>query len=346
MILPGIGLATLLLAAAASPGAGPTPAAAPDGPAVVTEARPAMGTLCSVTLAGVEPGVARVAFDAVWAVYARVDEALNEWRPESSLSGLNAAAGRGWVPLPADLCQVLEAATAGAAATGGRFDATWAALSDLWRFDGSQVTPPSDDDLAARCPLVDYRGLQLAPAPGGACWGRLARPGMRVGLGGIAKGWAVDEAARALRALGLRDFLLQAGGDLYAAGRRGSRAWRVSVRAPHGGPLDALAALDVEDAAFSTSGDSERHFEHQGRRYHHVLDPRTCRPALGGQAASVLARSALQAEILSKAVLIEGAPGGLALAEAAGAEVLLVDGEGRTHATAALAARLRPAGPP
>lgn len=314
--------------------------------AVVTESRPAMGTLCTVTLAAVDPARAQAGLDAAFAVFARVDEAMNEWRPASPLSALNAAAGHGWVALPADLCEVLAAAKAGAERTGGRFDATWAALSDLWRFDGTQAAPPSQADLAARCPLVGHHGLDLAALPGGGCWARLARVGMRVGLGGLAKGWAVDEAARTLRALGLHDFLLQAGGDLYAAGRRGEEPWRIEVRSPRGGPLDPLGgftALEVEDAAFSTSGDSERFFEQGGRRYHHVLDPRTCRPALGGQSASILARSALEAEILSKAVLIEGAPGGLGLATAAGAEALLVDGEGRLHATPGLSARLRSA---
>jgi thiamine biosynthesis lipoprotein len=337
-LAPLLAAALPLAAAAAGPAGGPADA-------VATEARPAMGTLCSVTLAGVDPARARAGFEAAFAVFARVDEAMNEWRAESPLSALNDAAGGGWVALPADLCEVLAAARDGAARTGGRFDPTWAALSDLWRFDGVQASPPAEAELAARCPLVGHGGLWLAAAPGGACWARLARPGMRVGLGGVAKGWAVDEAARALRALGFRDFLLQAGGDLYAAGRRGAAPWRVAVRAPHGGPLDALATLDVEDAAFSTSGDSERFFEQGGRRYHHVLDPRTCRPARGGQAATVLAPTALQAEVLSKAVLVEG-PGGLALASAAGAEALLVDGDGRLHATPALAARLRPAGAP
>jgi thiamine biosynthesis lipoprotein len=335
--------ALLVLATSVAP-----PAAAAAGLAVVTETRPAMGTLCSVTLAGVEPARAQAALEAAFAVFTRVDEVMNEWRPESPLSALNGAAGQGWVALPADLCEVLAAAKAGAGRTGGRFDPTWAALSDLWRFDGARAAPPSQEELEARCPLVGHGGLDLAAAPGGACWARLARAGMRVGLGGIAKGWAVDEAARTLRALGHRDFLLQAGGDLYAAGRRGEAPWRVAVRSPHGGPLDTLAgfaALDVEDAAFSTSGDSERFFERDGRRLHHVIDPRTCRPARGGQAASILAGTALEAEILSKAALVEGAPGGLALATGAGAEALLVDGEGRLHATPGLSARLRPAAP-
>jgi len=314
------------------------------GPAVVTERRPAMGTLCTVTLAGVEPAGAGPGLEAAFAVFDRVDQVMNEWRPDSPLSALNAAAGQGWVALPGDLCQVLALAKAGAERTGGRFEPTWAAVSELWRFDGTQAAPPPDALLAERCRLVGHQGMVLEPLPGGGCRARLERVGMRVGLGGIAKGWAIDQAARALRALGHRDFLLQAGGDLYAGGQLGGAPWRVDVRDPRGGPLDALATLEVRDQAFSTSGDSEHAFEAGGRRYHHVLDPRTCRPAPGVRSVSILAASAVEAEILSKAVMVEGSATGLELAAAAGAEALLVDGEGRRHATPGLAGRLRPAG--
>ena len=315
------------------------------GPAVVTESRPAMGTLCTVTLAGVAPETAAAGIEAAFAAFDRVDQVMNEWRPESPLSALNARAGRGWVDLPADLCQVLSLAKSGAERTGGRFDPTWAALSDLWRFDGTQAVAPPEAVLEARCRLVGHRGLELALLAGGGCRARLVLPGMRVGLGGIAKGWAVDQAARALRALGFRDFLVQAGGDLYVSGRRGEAPWHVSVRAPRGGVLDALAALDVEDRAFSTSADSERFFEERGRRLHHVLDPRTCRPAEGVRSVSILAATAVEAEILSKAVMVEGGQGGLGLATDAGAEALLIDAEGRLQATPGLVARLRPAPP-
>jgi thiamine biosynthesis lipoprotein len=317
-------------------------AAVAGGDAVVSESRPAMGTLATVTLAGVPAEAAGPGIEAAFAVFARVDAVMNEWRPASPLSRLNADAGRGWVALPPDLCEVLALAKAGAERTGGLFDPTWAALSDLWRFDGATASPPDAARLRAACALVDHRALALRPRRGGGCEGRLARAGMRVGLGGIAKGWALDAAARALRDLGHADFLLQAGGDLYAAGRRGAAPWTVGVRDPRGGRLDAIARASVSDRAFSTSGDSEQAFVAGGRRYHHLIDPRTCEPALATRSVSVLARSAVDAEILGKALFAAGGQDALALAAREGAEAIVVTSSGEVLATPGLRAALPP----
>ncbi len=314
-------------------------AASAPATAEVSEARPGMGTLLRVTVVA-PPERAAAGIEAAFRVFERVDRVMNEWREDSPLSRLNRRAGRGWVRLPADLCEVLALGLDGARATGGLFDPTWAAVSDLWRFEGEAAVPPDDGVLTARCALVGWRGLELRRRSASGCEARLLRRGMRVGLGGLAKGWAVDRAARALRARGLRDFLLQAGGDLYAAGTRGGAPWRVAVRDPRGGPLEAMAALDVSDRAFSTSGDYEHAFEAGGRRYHHLLDPRTCRPSGASRAVTLLARSATEAEILGKAVFLEGGRAGVARAEAAGAAALVVTGDGEVIVSDSLAGRL------
>jgi thiamine biosynthesis lipoprotein len=328
-VLPLVALCALLpLAPLASPGA-----------AEVSEARPGMGTLLRVTVIA-PPERAAEGIAQTFRIFERVDRVMNEWREDSPLSRLNRRAGRGWVQLPGDLCEVLALGLEGARSTGGLFDPTWAALSDLWRFDGAETAPPDDRAVAARCALVGWRGLQLRRRAADGCEARLLRRGMRVGLGGLAKGWAVDAAARALRARGFRDFLLQAGGDLYAGGTRAGAPWHVAVRDPRAGPLDALAALDVSDRAFSTSGDYEHAFDAGGRRYHHLIDPRTCRPSSASRAVTLLARSAAQAEILGKAVFLEGGRAGLARAEAAGAAALVVTGDGEVIVSGSLAERL------
>lgn len=304
---------------------------------VRTETRPAFASLATVTLAGVPEHRAAAAFDAAFAAFARVEWSMNEWRPGTPLAELNAAAGGGWVALPPDLCDALAFAKAAAVRTGGRFDPTWAALAGLWRFDGERTAPPSGAALAARCPLVDHRALLMRSAPG-ACEARLARAGMKVGLGGLAKGLALDAAARSLRALGVADFLLQAGGDLYAAGTRGGAPWRVAVRDPRGGPGSALPAVEVavRDAAFSTTGDYEHAYASGGRRYHHVIDPRTCRPGEASRAVSVLAPTAAEAEVLGKALFLAGGEEALAEAALAGARALVVTADGTVLASPGL----------
>ncbi len=316
--------------------------APPTGDAVVSESRPTLGTLATVTIAGVPEEAARPGIDAAFSVFARVDWSMNEWRPDSPLSRLNAEAGREWVPIPGDLCEVLRLAKRGARRTGGLFDPTWAALSEVWRFDRVDAEPPDPARLRAACALVGYGGLVLRERDGGACDARLARPGMRVGLGGIAKGWALDTAARALRSLGYADFLLQAGGDLYAAGRRGGAPWQVGVRDPRGGRLDVVASVPVSDRAFSTSGDYEQFFDRDGRRYHHLIDLRTCEPATASRAAVVLARSALDAEVLGKALFAMGGQDAIALARRLGAEAIVFTSSGQVLATDSLRGALPP----
>ena len=103
---------------------------------------------------------------------------------------------------------------------------------------------------------------------------KLRRAGMRIGLGGIAKGYAVDRCAAVLRGAGLHDFMVQAGGDLYVSGRKGAANWVVGMRDPRGGARDIIARMPIQDHAFSTAGDYERGFILNGRRYHHIIDPR------------------------------------------------------------------------
>jgi thiamine biosynthesis lipoprotein len=318
---------------------------------ILSETRPSMSTVVTITVAGVAPEVAAPAVEAAFGVFDRVDEVMNEWRPGSPLSALNAAAGSGRpVPLPGDLCDVLRAGRAGAERTGGLFDPTWAALRGVWRFgDGEAPRVPGDDEVSRACALVSWSDLVVEPEagpPGEPCRALLRRAGMAVGLGGLAKGWGVDRAVEELRRRGLRDFTVQAGGDLFASGTRGGKPWRIGVRDPRGAPGEPFAWMEVRDAAFSTTGDSERFFVVDGVRYHHVIDTRTCRPATASRQVSVLAPSALAAEVLGKAVFVLGAEEGLSLAAREGAAVVVVTAGNAVVASPALSGKLHVVRPP
>ncbi len=323
-----IGLAVLLVANTVSP-------------SLYSETRPMMGTQVTVTVADASPGRARAAAEEAFAVFERIELVMNEWRPDSALSALNGAAGKSeWVQLPPDLCRVLELSLAGAARTNGLFDPTWAALRNLWNFGPEAPRePPTDQSLAAVCPLVSYRGVEIAPGHDG-CRARLARTGMQVGLGGIAKGWGVDRAVAALRRRGLRDFVVQAGGDLYLAGRRLGRPWTVGIRDPRGTADETFATAEVSDHAFSTSGDYEHFFIARGVRYHHLIDPRTCRPASASRSVSIFARTSTDAEILSKAAFILGGREGIELVERFGAAAVMVTDDNQVLLSRSLSGRV------
>lgn len=320
-------------------------------PRVRTETRPMMGTTVTVTLVGGSPEKAREGFDAAFGAFERVNHVMNEWRPDSELSAVNRKAGDGeFVTIPEDLCEALRRAVQGAEQTGGLFDPTWAALRGQWRF-GTDLTPalPDPSELKKRCALISYKDLEFAPpedggAPG--CKVRLKRAGMQLGLGGLAKGWGVDQAVKKLRGLGYKDFFVQAGGDFYAAGKKEGHPWRVGIRDPRGEANSAFAVLEVSDAAFSTSGDYENFFILDGKRYHHIIDPRTCYPATASRSATILAPSAVDAEVLTKSVFILGGQEGLALAEKLGASAVVVTADNQVKVSPALEKKLKRLTPP
>lgn len=299
-----------------------------------------MGTLIDVSV----PAGQGDAIDDVLAVFTDVDQKMNEWKDGSPLAELNRAAGKGAVAVPSDLRALLARSKELAALTGGAFEPTWASLWGLWDFKAREPRLPDEAALQRAVALIDWRALQIDEQNGTA---RLAREGMKVGLGGIAKGWALDRSAERLRARGIRSFLLSAGGQVYAGGTNGGAPWKVGVRDPRGAPDDWFAILEVVDASVSTSGDYERFFVKGGVRYHHILDPKTGRPSRGLRAATVVARDATLADALSTALMVMGPEKGMALIERLpGVEALVIDDQGRVTTSSGLAGRLHVFHPP
>jgi FAD:protein FMN transferase len=324
---------------------------APDAgeAALQIKEREMMGTRVRVVISNATPEEAESGFDAAFKEFERVEQVMNEWRPESPLSAINAIAGSGrFADAPEDVCEVLRQSLSTAKRTRGLFDPTWAALRELWRFGSDQTgVVPSSAEVKKTCRLVSYRNVEIHdhfPA-GTGCEVRLKTKGMQLGFGGVAKGWGVDQAVRSLRARGFKDFLVQAGGDLYAAGKRGDRAWRVGIRDPRGPQEAYFARMGVSDAAFSTSGDYERYFIAAGKRYHHIIDPRTCHPAGESRSATILAPTAMEAEFLTKATFILGGQEALALADSWGAAAVLVTKDNRVLISKSLSGKLEYSAP-
>lgn len=274
----------------------------------------------------------------VFELFADLDARMSEWKPTSPLSAVNRAAGGAAVAVPADLRALLRRCIAIGKLTGGAFDVTWASLWGLWDFKAAAPRVPDAAEVKRRAALVDYRQVEIDDAAGTV---RLPRAGMMIGLGGIAKGWALDRAADILRRHGIANAMLQSGGQVLALGTQDGKPWRIGLRDPRGGPDDFFATLAVRDESVATSGDYEHFFESGGVRYHHILDPRTGWPTRGVRAVVVLSADATLADALGKAPMVLGVKRGLALARRAKVEVLLVDERGRVHMTGGMRKRVK-----
>jgi thiamine biosynthesis lipoprotein len=283
-------------------------------PHIVERVATAMGSELRLTASTDDEARANAAFDAVIAEFDRLDALMSIWRPGSDVLRINAAAGDRPVAVSADVRDALKTARQISDWTNGKFDVTFGPLADIWKFDAQNQdnSIPDAAAIAARLPLIDYRHIDIDDDAGTVF---LRRKGMRVHLGGIGKGYAVAGAVAILRAAGVRNFLIQAGGDLYAGGTKQSRPWRLGITDPRGPAGRVFATLDISDGTFSTSGDYARSFVTGGVRYHHLLDPSTGQPARGCRSVTIVADDPRLADGLSTGVFILGPRDGMALVE-------------------------------
>jgi len=309
-------------------------------PRLVTHAHASMGAEVRVTAWTADEAGAQAATAKVFAEFERLDALLSVWKPDSDVLRINAAAGRTPVPVSAETRDVLQRARQMSDWTEGKFDITFGTLADIWKFDHDQDNRvPTSAEIAKRRPLVDYRAVVVDEAAGTAF---LSRAGARLHLGGIGKGYAVDRAVAILRASGLHDFMVQAGGDLFVAGAPGDGPWRLGIQDPRGAPNESFATIELRDRTFSTSGDYERYFIQDGQRYHHILDPATGEPARACVSVTVVATTATVADGLSKGVFILGPEAGMALVERLpDVEAVIVDASNRVQISSGLQGRVK-----
>ncbi len=294
-----------------------------------------------VTIAGEPEARARELAAEVFAEFQRLHRTYHAWEP-SALSALNEALGREPAAVDDEMAGYIRESQDYARRSGGLFDPGIGALVKLWGFHGDRFEPRLPDPgtlaaLVAKSPSV----LQLTLVDGKAA---TDNPAVKLDFGGYLKGRALDIAAERLKRAGADNALINIGGNVIALGRRGERPWRVGIQHPRApGPIATLELRDGE--AVGTSGDYQRFFEVDGRRYCHLLDPRSGRPAEGVQAATVIAspgpRAGTLSDVASKPVFIAGADGFPAAARGMGINLaMLIDGEGRIHVTPELAGRL------
>ncbi len=286
--------------------------------------------------------------DHFTAVEARLGEIAVDFYPwaDGELAALNEnlAAGRSF-RASADLASLLSRAITLSAESDGRFDPGIGRLVALWGFDqagpGVEATPPTDEAIAdalEQCNSIRHVTVRSREISSD-CRGPF------IDLGGIARGFAVDQALTLLRRQGVANALVDAGGDVRALGRRGRQAWRVGIEHPRRDGIVGVVELATGEAAF-TSGDAKRHFVHDGERFGHVLDPSTARPVRHTASVTVLAGSGELADAVSTALLVAGPDRWREVAERMGTRtVLRVDAAGWTDMTPGMEGRLQLAGP-
>ena len=309
------------------------PRATPAAGAWLKREEAVMGTAIVVELWCERQAAGEAAITAVMDEMHRIDRTMSPHKEDSELSRINRGAGAGPVPVSAEMARLIVRAAEFSALSGGAFDITYAAVGQL--YDYRNRVRPGDDELARARAAVGWRNLLLDSQAGTV---RFARPGMRIDLGGFAKGHAVDNATAILRRRGIAHAMVSAGGDSRVIGDRRGRPWTIGVRDPRR-PGELAAMLPLEDVSISTSGDYERYFDADGTRFHHLIDPATGKSPRGIQSVTILADDGLTCEALSKIVFVLGVERGMALVESqSGVDAVVVDAAGALHFSSGLLA--------
>jgi thiamine biosynthesis lipoprotein len=285
-----------------------------------------MGTSWTVKIpldGNLERETALSAVDSVFTELERIESLMSEWQPDTPVSQVNSNAGLRPVEVPEELVRILERGIEYGRLSQGSFDITWRGMGALWKF-GEDFRVPGEKEVADAVKRVDFRKIML---DGNIVF--LPEPGMAIGLGGIAKGYAIDRAGMKIRQAGIKNFLVDGGGDILASGSINGRSWLVGIRDPRGERSDLLNRLSVSGGAIVTSGDYERFRIVDGRRYHHIIDPRTGYPADKCRSVTVFSPQAEQADVLATAVFVLGPEEGMKLIQKVGdSETLIVDSSG------------------
>jgi thiamine biosynthesis lipoprotein len=303
-----------------------------SAPSAVTPSRfefaePHMGTVARVVLYAADAETAGRAAQAAFARIGDLDRRLSDYRDDSEINTICRVGVGESVPVSADLFAILERAQALAARSSGAFDVTAAPVVQLWRRARRTGRVPDPERLRESLARTGYGHLRLDAARRAVTFDR---PGMRLDLGGIAKGYAADRALATLGDAGVARALVAIGGDIAVGDAPvDATGWKIAIVVgadlgrPDHGPGRPGPYLSITRAGISTSGDSEQHVEIDGVRYSHIIDPRTGVPVRGRSSVTVIAPDATASDALATAASVLGPDEGLALADAQGARALM-----------------------
>ena len=311
-------------------------------PATYQQQAYVFGTLVEVSIYGEDEARAKLAVSSVLQEFQRLHDLLHAWKP-SELSQLNHAIAQGHTQIVSpEVAELLKNAAQISAQSGDLFNPAIGGLIQTWGFQADEFKAITPDELRIKNLLnASPKMSDLIFTADNKITSR--NPAVQLDLGGYAKGYALDRAANLLKQQGIHNALINIGGNVLALGKHGDREWRVGIQHPRKpGPLATLALQDGE--AIGTSGDYQRFFEINGKRYCHLIDPRNGYPVQGVQAVTILTqgeRAGLMSDAASKPLFIAGATGWRDAAKTMQINsALLIDAQGIVHLTAALNKRL------
>ncbi|MBI2560552.1 MAG: FAD:protein FMN transferase [Planctomycetes bacterium] len=292
------------------------------------ETRMLMGTLVSVTVFERSGDTSKEVIDLAFNRIAEIENLMSNYKEDSELSMVNQKASAEFVPLTQDTFTVIKKAIEFSRLSRGAFDITCGPLCNLWRDAGKSGRLPANEELEKILSTVGYKKINLDTEKQALSFQSASGGGVELDVGGIAKGYAVDEAIKVLKGHGIESALVDAGGDLYALGTKpGGEPWHIGIQDPYH-PDDTetfLGKLKINDCAVATSGDYQRFMVINGKKYSHIVNPLTGLPVENVPSVTVIANDATTADALATALSVMGAKEGIELAKSIpGVEALIV----------------------
>ncbi|MES9946485.1 MAG: FAD:protein FMN transferase [Candidatus Thiodiazotropha sp.] len=283
-----------------------------------------MGTRISVQLWHQDKDQGKAAVEAVMEEFRRLDRKLSPYIDSSELSLVNRMASLEPLVISEEFFRLLETSLEYSELTEGAFDITFASIGH--RYDYRKGIKPTESLIDRSLPLINHRNIRLDADRGTVFF---EKQGVRIDLGGIAKGYAVDRGMQLLQRRGVQHALISAGGDSRLLGDHRGRPWHIGVQAPRD-KGNMAAVLPIADSAISTSGDYERFFERDGIRYHHIISPDTGRSADNLQSVTIIGPNATRTDALSTSVFVLGTEKGMALINRLhDVETIIIDKHGK-----------------
>jgi thiamine biosynthesis lipoprotein len=306
-------------------------ACTPQKEKIYRKSRILMDTFVTITVVSNSKDRAENAIDTAFSEIEKLEKLSNFFSSESEVSRINKNAGISGVRVSPDILDMLNKAIMVSEKTEGAFDVTIGPVITLYDF--YKKIKPEENAIKRNLSLVNYRELIIDRNRSTAF---LRKTGMLIDLGGIAKGYAADKAVEALKRNRINSGLVSVAGDIKAFGLKpDGKPWKIGIRNPRAKDKedDIMATVELKDMAISTSGDYERCFIHDGKRYHHLLSPRTGYPAEKCQGVSVITKEGAFTDAFATGVFVLGPEKGIKVLEKLGFDGIIVDSQGKVHTT-------------